>query len=119
TEGDPMTSKVRMFVFVAGLIVTLSVSAFAGKKGSSTKHVAVGTIQSIDSNQMVLNEKVKGKDQPMTFQLNPSTQKSGNLQNGSQVSVQYQTENNQMVATSIRERSTTGTAPNKSSKKTY
>jgi Domain of unknown function (DUF5666) len=110
-----MTSRIRRIGFVACLIATLSVSVFAGKK-SSTKHVAVGTITSINSDQVVLNEKVKGKDQPMTFKLNSSTQKSGNLKDGAYVTVQYRAENNQNVATSIRER-TSGAAAKKSSKK--
>jgi len=109
-----MTSKLRRAAFIAGLVATLSVSAFAGKK-SSGKHVAVGTIASIDANQVVVNEKVKGKEQPMTFQLNSSTQKSGNLNNGSYVTIEYHAENNQNVANSIRERST-GAAEKKSAK---
>jgi hypothetical protein len=44
---------------VAGIAVALSVSAFA--KESGAKHVAVGTITSIDANQVVITEKVKGK----------------------------------------------------------
>jgi hypothetical protein len=92
-----------MFAFVAGLVVTLSVSAFAGKKEGS-KHLAVGTITSINSNQVVVSEKVKGKDQPMTFKMDSSTQKSGNLQNGALVTIQYVSQNNENVATAVRER---------------
>ena len=99
-----MTSKIKRAAFIFGLVATLSVSAFAGKK-SSGKHVAVGTITSIDANQVVVNEKVKGKEQPMTFQLNSSTQKSGNLNNGSYVTIEYHAENSQNIANSIRERS--------------
>ena len=110
-----MTSKIRRIGFVACLIATLSVSAFAGKK-SSAKHVAVGTIASISAEQVVVNEKVKGKEQPMTFKLDSSTQKSGNLKDGAYVTVQYRSENNQNLATSIRER-TSGTTAKQSSKK--
>jgi hypothetical protein len=104
-----MTSKLRTFAFVAGLVLTLSVSAFASKKGGS-KHLAVGTITSIDANQVVVSEKVKGKDQPMTFKMDSSTQKSGNLQNGTLVTIQYVTQNNENVATSVRERAGDPTA---------
>jgi len=107
-----MTSKLGTFAFIAGLVVTLSITAFAGKKNSA-KHIAVGTITSIDANQVVVNEKVKGKEQPMTFRLDPSTQKSGNLKTGTLVTIQYRTESNQNVATSIRER-VSGTAGKKS-----
>jgi len=111
-----MTSKIRRIGFVACLIATLSVSAFAGKR-SSAKHVAVGTIASISAEQVVVNEKVKGKEQPMTFKLDSSTQKSGNLKDGAYVTVQYRSENNQNLATSIRERTSGATAKQSSKKK--
>jgi hypothetical protein len=98
-----MKSKIVTFAFVTALFMALSGNTFA-KGSSSAKHVAVGTITSIDSNQVVITEKVKGKDQPMTFKLNSSTQKSGNLANGSSVTIQYRTENNQNIATMVRER---------------
>jgi hypothetical protein len=107
-----MTSKLGTFAFIAGLVVTLSITAFAGKK-NSTKHLAVGTITSIDANQVVVTEKVKGKEQPVTFRLDSSTQKSGNLNTGTLVTIQYRTESNQNIATSIRER-VSGTAAKKS-----
>src|SRR5262245_26121486 len=108
-QGDQMTSRLGTFACVAALVVTLSGSAFAGKK-TPTKRVAVGTITSIDANQVVVNERVKGKDQPMTFRLDPSTQKTGNLKNGTLVTIQYHSENNQNIANSVRERTATTTA---------
>src|SRR5262245_54739426 len=112
-----MTSKLRTFVFVAGLVVTLSVSAFASKKGAS-KHLAVGTITSIDANQVVVSEKGKGKDQPMTFKMDSSTQKSGNLHSGTLVTIQYVTQNNENVATAVRERASGDTTTSPSAKTT-
>ena len=111
-----MTSKLTTVAFITGLVVTLSITAYAGKK-NSTKHVAVGTITSIDANQVVVNEKVKGKDQPMTFKLDAATQKSGNLNTGTLVTVQYRTEGDQNIATSVRER-LSGTVAKKSLTKT-
>ena len=111
-----MTSKLGTFAFIVGLVVTLSITAFAGKK-TSAKHLAVGTITSIDANQVVVNEKVKGKEQPVTFRLDPSTQKSGNLKTGTLVTIQYRTESNQNIATSIRER-VSGTVDKKSLRNT-
>ena len=104
-----MTSKLRTIAGVAALVVTVSVSGFAGKteKKGPAKHVAIGTISSISSDQVVVNEKVKGKEKPMTFQMDSSTQKSGNLANGALVTIQYHTEKNQNIANSIRERSKT------------
>ena len=109
-----MKSKLRMLVGVSALVASLSVSAFAAK--SSAKHTAVGTITSISGDQVVVNEKVNGKEQPMTFKLDPATQKSGNLKAGSLVTVQYHSDKNQNVANSVRERSANATAK-KSAKK--
>jgi hypothetical protein len=98
-----MRSKITTLALVAGLAIALSGTAFA--KGSGSKqHVAVGTITSMDSNQVVINEKVKGKDQPMTFKLDSSTIKTGNLANGSTVTIHYRTDKNENVATAVRER---------------
>jgi hypothetical protein len=97
-----MRSKVRILTLVAALVVAVSGSAFAAHKGEG-KHVAVGTVMSIDNNQVVINEKVNGKEQPMTFKLNSSTKKSGNLATGSMVRIRYRTESNQNIATAIHE----------------
>ena len=98
-----MRAKVRTLALVAGLILALSGSGFAAKK-SGDRHVAVGTITSIDNNQVVINEKVKGKEQPMTFKIDSSTKKSGNLTTGTAVRIHYRTDNNQNIATEVRER---------------
>ena len=79
-----MRLKVKTLALVAALIVALSGSGFAAKKAGD-RHVAVGTISSIDNNQVVINEKVKGKEQPMTFKLDSSTKKSGSLTTGKMV----------------------------------
>ena len=74
-------------------------------KEKPAKHVAIGTITSIDSNQVVISKKVKGKDQTMTFKMDSSTQKTGSLNNGlAPVTVQYRTENSENIATAVRER---------------
>jgi hypothetical protein len=104
-----MILKVRNVALMAALALTLSGAAFAGQK-SAAKHTAVGTIASMDANQVVITEKVKGKDQSMTFKLDSATQKTGTLSNGTPVTVQYRTENNENIATAVRERGTTGTA---------
>jgi hypothetical protein len=98
-----MRLKVKTLALVAGLIVALSGSGFAAKK-SGDGHVAVGTITSIDNNQVVVNEKVNGKEQPMTFKLDSSTKKNGNLTTGTAVRIHYRSQNNQNVATAISER---------------
>ncbi len=108
----------RSLALITALVVALSGSAFASQK-SGAKHVAVGTITSIDANQVVVNEKVKGKDQSMTFKLDSATQRSGKLAAGTPVTIQYRSENNQNIATTVRERAANSLAakPSKKSKK--
>lgn len=113
-----MKLKVGTLALFATLVFGLSGSVFASKKDAA-KHLAVGTIASIDANQVVINEKLKGKEQAMTYKLDSSTQKSGNLAAGSMVTVQYRSENNQNIATAVRERAQaqsekTSKKPNKS-----
>jgi len=93
----------RTLSLIAALVAALCGSAFAEHKGGS-KHLAVGTITSMDNNQVVINEKVNGKEQPMTFKMDSSTKKIGNVSTGSAVRIQYRTENNQNIATVVRER---------------
>jgi hypothetical protein len=97
-----MTSKIRNLALAAGLVVTLCGSAFAGK--NTPKNVAVGTITSIDTNHVVINQKVNGTDQAVTYMLNGSTHKTGTLAAGTRVRVQYRTEDNQNIATTVRVR---------------
>ena len=111
-----MRAKMRILSLVAAMVVVLAGSAFAAQKGGNG-HVAVGTITSMDNNQVVINEKVNGKDQPMTFKMDSSTKKIGNVAAGSAVRIRYRTDNNQNVATVVRERgakSAKGGSTNKS-----
>ena len=112
-----MRSKLKIAVVVVSVVAMFCGSAFAGKKRAA-HHVAFGTIASISDSQVVVNEKVKGKDQPMTFHMDSSTQKSGNLTNGSAVTIEYHTENNQNIATSVRERAADHTAKKSSANAT-
>jgi hypothetical protein len=103
-----MMSKFKTFSAAALFVAMLSASAFAAQKHTGA-HTAVGTIASMSDDQLVVNEKVKGKEQPVTFKLDSSTQKSGNLQKGTLVTVQYHSDKSEKVASSVRERSTNGT----------
>jgi hypothetical protein len=113
-----MLLKIRTVAVVAGLIVLLTLPGTGFANNIVKRHVAVGTISSIDNNQVVLNEKVKGKEQPMTFMLDPSTKKLGNVTTGSKVAIHYRKQNNQKIATSIRERGTKSAHAGKSTKAT-
>jgi len=113
-----MKLRITTLALVAGLIVALSLPGIGFAKETAKGKVAVGTITSIDNSQVMITEKVNGKDQPMTFKLDSSTKKTGKLATGSTVTIHYRTENNQNIATAVRERgaksSHTGTTTKKS-----
>ena len=101
-----MLLRIRTVAVVAGLMLALILPGTTFAHGLAKRHVAVGTVSSIDNSQVVINEKVKGKEKPRTFMLEPSTKTLGNVTTGSKVAIHYKKENHQMVATSIRERGT-------------
>ena len=69
-------------------------------KHSSANHATAGTVKSIDANTLVITR--AGKDGgDMTFQLNSSTHRSGTVQVGSVVSVRYQEDGSNRIATAI------------------
>ena len=82
---------------------TNSSAAPQAKTAHPASHFTQGTIASIDSNQLVLNRKGRGKPLQSTFTLSPDTQRTGNLAVGNRVSVQYREDNQQKNATSVRE----------------
>src|SRR5262249_16023738 len=96
--------------FSALAIITLFLvgDAFANQSTKSAKpakastHEASGTVVSSSATSLVLSHKVKGKDEQMTFVVNPETKKEGKLDTGSHVSVKYRTENNENIATSVK-----------------
>jgi hypothetical protein len=62
-------------------------------------HSTSGVVKSVDATTLVITH--NNKD--MTFTVNGSTQKSGNVAAGSHVTVRYQAEGKSMVATAITE----------------
>ena len=93
-----------LLALVAGLMLCLSVPTIGFSRALVKHHVAVGTISSIDNNHVVINERVKGKEKPMAFKLEPSTKEVGNMMPGSRVAVHYRTRHHEKIATSIQER---------------
>lgn len=88
---------------IAGLIITLCLSASAQKTSKPTTHSTKGTIASINGDTLVINQTVHGKPQQLTLTLNSQTQRSGDLVAGNPVTVQYRQDNNQKIATAVRE----------------
>ena len=68
------------------------------KAANAASHTTNGTVKSMTSDSLVITGK-NGK--AMTFVLNSSTQKEGNPDVGSKVSVHYRQEGSSMVATAV------------------
>jgi hypothetical protein len=92
-------------VFLCGvLVVSLALSALAAQKTPKpTTHSTKGTIASISGDTMVINQTVRGKVQQLTVTLNSETQRSGDLTAGHLVTIQYRQENQEKIATAVRE----------------
>ena len=110
----------RQVITAVVLVLALSTAAFAASaaqakpakaaaKTTMANHSTSGVVKSVDASTLVISR--SGKD--MTFAINASTQKGGNVAPGSQVTVRYQTEGKSMVATAITERPVKQTASNK------
>src|SRR6058998_3310779 len=100
--------RFKKLAWIGGLTLALCVTGVASQNSKAktahpASHFTQGTIASIDSNQLVLNRKGRGKPQQSTFTLSSDTQRTGNLAVGNRVSVQYREDNQQKTATSVRE----------------
>ena len=95
--------------FAASASAAQAKPAKAAAKTTMASHSTSGVVKSVDASSLVISR--SGKD--MTFAINASTQKGGNVAPGSQVTVRYQTEGKSMVATAITERPAKQTATNK------
>ena len=113
-----MRFDVQRFVLIAGLSLPLFAVALTGqhakansnppaypqaKTSQPATHFTQGTIASIDADQIVIAKKVRGKAERVVFALNSQTQRSGNLVNGTRVSVQYRERDKQKIAAAVRE----------------
>jgi hypothetical protein len=63
-------------------------------------HATKGVVKSVDATTLVITRSPRN-GREMTFVLNPSTERDGNVTVGSTVEVRYRTEANQRVATVI------------------
>ena len=99
-------------MFLSGvLLISLALTALAAQKTPKpATHSTKGTIASVNGDTMVINQTVHGKAQQLTVTLNSQTQRSGDLTAGRLVTIQYREENQQKVATAVRESGATETA---------
>ena len=102
-----MNKSKQAFSALAIMGLLLVGSVFAGqaksaKPAKATTHDASGTVVSVNATSLVISHKVKGKDEQMTFVLNPETKREGKLDVGSHANVKYRSENNENVATMVK-----------------
>jgi hypothetical protein len=120
-----MNFEFRRFALIGSLSAVLSAAALGSqhakvnsnppanpqaKINQPATHFTQGTIASIDTNQVVITKKVRGKAEQAKFTLNSQTQRNGNLATGTRVSVQYREQNGQMIAAAVRELTVATTA---------
>ena len=74
--------------------------AAAKSKAAPTK-TATGTIVSADASKLVISHKVGGKSEDMTFSLDASTAKKGDMTPGAKATVKYRAEGGSNMATSV------------------
>ena len=113
-----MSFELQRFAFIAAASVALCAAALGGQQTRAKSnppadppaktiqpatHFTQGTIASIDADQIVIAKKVRGKAERVVFALNSQTQRSGNLVNGTRVSVQYRERDKQKIAAAVRE----------------
>jgi hypothetical protein len=63
-------------------------------------HATAGTVKSVDASSLVIT-KPGAKPSDMTFVINSSTQKKGDLAAGASVQVRYTTEGSRNIATAV------------------
>jgi hypothetical protein len=74
-------------------------AASTATSSSQAMHATKGVVKSMDATKLVIRRSPSGSD--MSFTLNPSTEREGNVNVGSTVEVRYRTEANQRIATVV------------------
>jgi hypothetical protein len=73
----------------------------ASKSKAAPTKTATGTIVSADASKLVISHKVGGKSEDMSFMLDASTAKKGDMTPGAKATVKYRAEGGQNMATSV------------------
>lgn len=93
----------KIVAVTTGVMLLMALAAFAqATKEKAATHQANGTISSIEGNSLVLDHKVKGKDEKTTFVMNDTTKKTGELAVGAKATIHYMMENGKNVATMVQ-----------------
>jgi hypothetical protein len=105
-----------MIAFASGQTSPAPAAKHSAAKPSVATKSTTGVVKSMDATTLVLSRQGK-KDADETFTLNASTQKEGNVQVGSTVSVHYKAEGKTKVATAIMAQEPKAQAAHKTSTK--
>jgi hypothetical protein len=98
---------IRAAAIVIGLLTTLPAFCLAGTsqadgmtRSLDAVHATKGVVKFVDANKVVITRS-RQYGRELTFVLNPSTERVGNVQVGSTVDIRYRTEAKQQVATAV------------------
>ena len=67
---------------------------------NATVHATTGVVKFIDANRLVI-KRTPQNGREMTFVLNPSTERSGDVKVGSTVDIRYRSDADQRIATAV------------------
>lgn len=67
----------------------------------AARHEVTGKVESLSVSRLTLACQVEGKEQDMSFALDPETQRKGTLAAGRQATVRFRVENNRKIATFV------------------
>jgi len=87
------------------------------KASAPASHATTGVVKSIDDTTLVITKHGKKESNPMTFVIDPSTQREGSIQIGSPVSVRYHADGKKLIASAIAIQQPKQSASHSTSKK--
>jgi hypothetical protein len=87
------------------------------KVSTPASHATTGVVKSIDDTTLVITKHGKKESNPMTFVIDPSTQREGSIQVGSPVSVRYHADGKKLIASAIAIQQPKQSASHSTSKK--
>lgn len=76
----------------------------------AARHEVTGKVESLTVSRLTLACQVKGKEQDVSFALDPETQRQGALATGTQATVRFRVENNRKIATFVTAQDTPATS---------
>ena len=105
--------RIALTLALSGALAAVPMMALAAPQAASSPsksssksapkpatHATAGTVKSVDATSLVIT-KPGAKPSDMTFVLNSTTEKKGDLAAGASVQVRYTTEGKQNVATAV------------------